>query len=135
LLSAFHYRGLASIEFKFNASDGKFYLIELNPRTVSGNELGIRAGVDLAWIAYCDMAGVVRDATPVPGAQLGVKYVHEEWDVQSFAELHKRGELTFAEWIRSLWGTRAWGLFAWDDPLPLLVGLWRFVWVGVLGRG
>jgi predicted ATP-grasp superfamily ATP-dependent carboligase len=133
LLGALGYRGLVMVEFKRDTSDGRHYLIEINPRTVSGNQLGISAGVDLPWIAYRHLAGLDRVSTPPPGFQANVKYVNEEWDVQAFAALRKSKELTVAGWLRSLRGTRAWALFAWDDPLPLVVGLWRFLRV-LLGR-
>jgi predicted ATP-grasp superfamily ATP-dependent carboligase len=99
--------------------------MEINPRTVSGNQLGVSAGVDLPWIAYRKLAGLDPAETLQRPFRLNVKYVNEEWDVQAFAALRKSKELTLVDWIRSLLGTRAWALFAWDDPLPILVGLWR----------
>jgi D-aspartate ligase len=127
LLEAFRYRGLVMVEFKRDARDGSYNLMEINPRTVSGNQLGISAGVDLPWIAYRSLAGLDSAETRQQPFRLNVKYVNEEWDVQAFAALRKSKELTLVAWIRSLRGTRAWALFAWDDPLPLLVGLWRFL--------
>lgn len=126
LLEVFRYRGLVMVEFKRDARDGSYNLMEINPRTVSGNQLGISAGVDLPWIAYRNLAGLDPVETLQRPFRLNVKYVNEEWDVQAFAALRESRELTLADWIRSLRGTRAWALFAWDDPLPLLVGLWRF---------
>jgi D-aspartate ligase len=131
LLEAFHYRGLVMVEFKRDTRNGNYYLIEINPRTVSGNQLGITAGIDLPWIAYRNMAGLDSNETQQPSFRLNVKYVNEEWDVQSFAALRKSGELSFTGWIRSLRGTQAWALFAWDDPIPLLVGICRFFWVSI----
>ena len=131
LLKAFRYRGLVMVEFKRDARDGSYNLMEINPRTVSGNQLGISAGVDLPWIAYCHLAALDLAETLQQPFRLHVKYVNEEWDVQAFATLRKSKELTFAGWMRSLRGTRAWALFAWDDPLPLLVGLWRFFCIGI----
>lgn len=133
LLQGLRYRGLVSVEFKCDAGDGSYHLMEMNPRTVSGNELGIRAGVDLPWVAYCHLAGLDATETRLPACRMNVKYVNEEWDAQACAALWKAQELTFAGWIRSWLGTRAWALFAWDDPLPLLVGLWRFIRIGVAG--
>lgn len=126
LLKVFRYRGLVMVEFKRDSRDGSYNLMEINPRTVSGNQLGISAGVDLPWIAYRNLAELDPAETLQQSFRLNVKYVNEEWDVQAFAALRKSKELTLADWIRSLRGTRAWALFAWDDPLPLIVGLWRF---------
>lgn len=131
LLEAFRYRGLAMVEFKRDARDGSYNLMELNARTVSGNQIGISAGVDLPWIAYRHLSGLDPPVTPPRPFRPGVRYVHEEWDVQAFWALRRSKELTLAGWLRSLRGTQAWALFAWDDPLPLLMGLWRFLRVCV----
>jgi predicted ATP-grasp superfamily ATP-dependent carboligase len=42
-------------------------------------------------------------------------------DFHAFQQYHERGELTFKDWLKSLWGAKAFALFAWDDPLPFLV--------------
>jgi predicted ATP-grasp superfamily ATP-dependent carboligase len=125
LLAALAYRGLVNVEFKLDPAGGRPVLIEINPRPVSGNEIGIRAGVDLAWIAYRHLTAPEPGTTAPPTFRPGVQHVNEEWDVQAFWAQRKAGTLTLIEWLRSLRGTRAWGLFAWDDPRPLLVGVWR----------
>ena len=131
LLEAFRYRGLVMVEFKRDARDGRCTLMEINPRTVSGNQLGIHAGVDLPWIAYRHLVGLDSPEARQPAFRRNVTYVNEEWDVQAFAALRRSGALTLVAWIRSLVKARAWALFAWNDPLPLLVGLWRFVGICV----
>jgi D-aspartate ligase len=125
LLEAFGYRGLVMVEFKRDPTDGTYALMEINPRTVSGNQLGITAGVDLAWIAYRYLTGCDGAATRAPTFRSDVRYVNEEWDLQAFVAARVSGRLTLRGWLRSLIGTRAWAIFAWDDPGPLLVGLWR----------
>ena len=52
LLGAFDVRGFVGVEFKRDERSGTYYLIEINPRTVSGNQLAISAGVDFPWIGY-----------------------------------------------------------------------------------
>jgi len=84
LLRAFGLRGFAGVEFKRHPRDGAFRLIEINARTESGNQLAISAGVDLPWIGYRYLTGEGLPTEPIrPSRQ--VKYVNEEWDVQSFA--------------------------------------------------
>jgi predicted ATP-grasp superfamily ATP-dependent carboligase len=126
LLTAFRYRGLVMVEFKRDPRDGAQFLMEINPRTVSGNQLGITAGVDLAWIAYRHLLGLDGGTCP-PTFRAGVRYVNEEWDVLAFWEARAARRLTFWAWVRSLVGVRAWAIAAWDDPGPLLMGLWRMV--------
>jgi predicted ATP-grasp superfamily ATP-dependent carboligase len=124
LLRAFEYRGYVGVEFKYDARDGKYKLMEVNPRTVSGNQLAIQAGIDFPWIGY---QFLINDRRPIVGDfRRGVKYVNEEWDFKSFLALRRSKQLTLAEWIRSLRDAEARAIWSWRDPLPMLVVLWRF---------
>jgi predicted ATP-grasp superfamily ATP-dependent carboligase len=124
LLQAFGYRGFVGVEFKRDPRDGGYRLMEVNPRTVSGNELAIRAGVDFPWIGYQYLIGVPLEPALF---RRGIRYVNEEWDVRAFVALRKAGVLSLGGWLASLRGVQARAFAAWDDPLPLLVGLWRFL--------
>ena len=119
LVRALDYRGFASVEFKRDPRDDTLRLIEMNPRTESGNQLAISAGVDLPWIGY---RYLVEDATAIDAvAETGVQLVNEEWDLKAFLALRARGELSLCSWVTSLRGTSAFALGAWDDPMPLLI--------------
>ncbi|UCF19798.1 MAG: ATP-grasp domain-containing protein [Gemmatimonadota bacterium] len=126
LLEAFDYRGFVGVEFKYDARDGSYKLMEINPRTVSGNQLAISSGVDFPWLGYLYLTGGAAEM-PAVSFQPGVKYVNEEWDLKAFLALHKTGDLTLRDWVRSLAGARARAIWALDDPLPLLVVGWRML--------
>jgi predicted ATP-grasp superfamily ATP-dependent carboligase len=53
-LDAIDYRGLGGIEYKRH--DGRRYFIEMSVRPEGFHPLAIRAGVDLPWCAYSDIA-------------------------------------------------------------------------------
>ncbi len=125
LLMAFNYCGFVGVEFKYDARDGTYRLMEINPRTVSGNQLAISAGVDFPWLGYQYLVGGRIDARSKKPFQVGVQYVNEEWDLKAYRALRKTGELTFRRWLGSLLGSRARAISAWDDPRPLFVLLWR----------
>ncbi len=57
LLRAFDYFGLSQIEFKQDARDGRFKLMEINPRLWQWHGLATACGVDLPRIAYADLTG------------------------------------------------------------------------------
>jgi predicted ATP-grasp superfamily ATP-dependent carboligase len=120
LLQAFEYRGLVGVEFKRDARDGSYKLIEINPRTEGGNQLAVTAGVDFAWIAYRHLTGASMPEERVSFTP-GVTYVNEEADLKSFLELHRAGTLRTSDWLRSWFSAQAYALGAWDDPMPLLV--------------
>jgi D-aspartate ligase len=63
LLQALGYKGLGSLEFKYRRSDGGYYFIEMNTRLPWYNGLFADAGVNLAWLAYCDLTGQKSTAT------------------------------------------------------------------------
>jgi predicted ATP-grasp superfamily ATP-dependent carboligase len=134
LLAAFDYQGFVGVEFKRDVRDGTYRLMEINPRTVSGNQLAISAGVDFPWIGYRYLTEADTDGLANSAFKVGVKYVNEEWDFKAFLALRRRGELTARRWIDSLRGAEARAVFAWDDPLPLLVVGWRFLRAAMRGR-
>jgi D-aspartate ligase len=57
LLGAFDYVGLSQVEFKRDPRDGKFKLMEINPRLWQWHSLATACGVDLPRIAYADLVG------------------------------------------------------------------------------
>jgi len=119
LLLAFGYRGLVNVEFKRDARDGVYRLIEINPRSVNFNQLAVSAGIDFPWIAYQYLVG---DTRPAPATEYrdGVRYVHEDLDVRAFLAGRRSGELTWRSWTTSILGTRAWAIASFGDPLPFI---------------
>jgi predicted ATP-grasp superfamily ATP-dependent carboligase len=72
LLQALCWDGVAMVEFKRSTRDGKFYLVEVNPRFVGSLELAIAAGIDLPWL-YLQLAA----GRPVAGPnryRVGLRY-------------------------------------------------------------
>ncbi len=127
LVAAFDYCGFASVEFKRDERDGTLYLIEMNPRTVSGNQLAISAGVDFPWIGYRYLTDSAGAAFPRPAFRPHVRYLNEELDPFAYIALRRSGALRLGQWLGSLRGVEARAIGAWDDPLPMLVGLWRVI--------
>ena len=57
LLAGLGYTGVAGTEFKWDARDEQWKLIEVNPRPTLWFALTRAAGVDVVWDAYCDLVG------------------------------------------------------------------------------
>jgi D-aspartate ligase len=127
LLQTFNFKGFVGIEFKYDSRDETYRLMEINPRTVSGNQLAISAGVDFPWIGYKYLTGNDHEQVLSPSFLPEVQYMNEEWDFKAFLSLRKSGKLTFVRWVRSVRGSKAKAIWAWDDPLPMIVVLWRFL--------
>ena len=118
LLKSVGFRGLANIEFKRDARDGEFKLIEVNVRGASQTALPINAGVDIPYIAYQDCLG--EPVEPVSTYNEGVKWVDLGMDVMAALEHRRQGRLSIWSWLRSIWDCRSYAYFAWDDPVPFL---------------
>jgi predicted ATP-grasp superfamily ATP-dependent carboligase len=57
LLHAFRFHGVSQVEFKRDPRDGRYKLMEINPRLWLWHGLSAALGVDFARIAYLDMTG------------------------------------------------------------------------------
>jgi predicted ATP-grasp superfamily ATP-dependent carboligase len=67
LLAAVEFRGLSQVEFKRDPRDGRFKLMEINPRLFQWHGLAAACGVDLPAIAYWDLLGSPRPAARMNG--------------------------------------------------------------------
>ena len=120
------FHGIGNVEFRRDPRDGAFKLMELNTRTALGEEAVIVGGVHLPYLAYRDLIG-----QPLPAqqrCQSGIKWWYFETDVRAFKAYRKRKELTVFQWLRSVWGCRAFAYFAWDDLRPFVVAMRTFLW-------
>lgn len=112
--------GLAYLEVKRDARDGRHVIIEPNiGRTTGRSPIAEAGGVELLHTMYCDLLG-----RPLPENRVqtygGVKWVYLRWDIQSALVHWWRGELTLAAWFRSMRGNKAYALFSLADPGPFL---------------
>ncbi|MGZ8793409.1 MAG: carboxylate--amine ligase [Gaiellaceae bacterium] len=67
LLEAFGYFGLSQVEFKRDPRDGRFKLMEINPRLWQWHGLAAACGVDLPRIAYADLVGETPEEVTMNG--------------------------------------------------------------------
>jgi predicted ATP-grasp superfamily ATP-dependent carboligase len=115
-------RGLANVEFKRDARDGRLKLIECNHRFTAANGQLRAAGMDLALYAYCRLAG--RPTPRVDSYRRGVRLWYPLDDTRAFL-LHRRaGALTLTRWLRSLLHAQQFPLFSWSDPKPTVMAHW-----------
>ncbi len=67
LLAAFEFRGISQVEFKRDPRDGRFKLMEINPRLFQWHGLAAACGVDLPALAYWDLLGATRPPASMNG--------------------------------------------------------------------
>ncbi len=119
LLTKLRFTGYANIEFKRDARDGKYKIMEITPaRTWYPHLLGTAAGVNIPYIWYCDLLGLPKPRKS--RFRQGVVWVDEYRDLFAVLDYRKEGTLSLRRWIGSYRGTRAFALASWRDPLPIL---------------
>jgi D-aspartate ligase len=117
--------GFCQVEFKRSETDGRLYIIEMNPSRASLNfPLCEASGVDMTYIWYCAAAGLPlpanRDVTH-PGA----KWICWKRDLAAAFVSWRQGKLGFREWLKSVRGHKWSADIQLDDPMPLLADVVR----------
>lgn len=117
LLAALRYSGLAEVEWKYDARDGRFKFLEVNARCWGWHTLSEPVVGNLPKMLY-DYA-VYRAVQPA-SPRYGGRWVKWVTDVPVAAVLLRRGEMALGEYWASLQGCAACGDWDARDPLPFL---------------
>lgn len=116
------YRGILDIGYKYNRDNGKYYLLDPNPRLGCSFRLFVDShGMDVVRALYFDMTG-----QPVRTGELkeGRKWVVEPFDIVSSYRYWRDGNLRLTDWVRSFRGVEEAQWFARDDMRPFLAVWW-----------
>lgn len=116
LLEGLGYRGLVDVDYRYDPRDGRFKLLDVNPRLGSSFRLFVNSeGIDVFRALYLDLTG-----RPVPAGEDcgGRKWMVENFDAVAALRAAREGALTPRGWLRSLRGVNEAAWFAADDPLP-----------------
>lgn len=121
-LQAVGHVGLAGIEYKRDPRDGRWKLLDLNPRWGQGDSLAAICGPDMAWLYYCDSLGAkLQDAG---GYRSGVKWVQLRSYLRSAVAVQREQGVNLVRTLLSLRGELHHSVLAWDDlgPTAWVVG-------------
>jgi D-aspartate ligase len=119
------YKGIVDIGYRYDARDGVYKVLDINPRIGSSFRLFVSTnGMDVARALYADFTG-----QPVePGSlQEGRKWVVEDQDLASSVDYYKHDRLKAGEWLSSFRGIEEAAYFAVDDLWPCVMRGWRLV--------
>jgi predicted ATP-grasp superfamily ATP-dependent carboligase len=114
LLRALGFHGISQVEVMRDPRDGRYKLLEVNPRLWQWHSLAAACGVDLPYIAYRDLVG-----DPLPPARMHGD--GKRWAITLMAG--KPLALERPPYVDAV--------FSRDDPKPALVQLGRFAHRGV----
>ena len=115
LFEGLGYVGLFDAEFKHDARDGLFKILEVNARPWWQLELAGASGLDVCAMAYRDALG-----EPLPQAseyRVGQSWVHPVPDLGAWWTGRVHGDRAGGFPLR-VWFNGANAVFSWDDPKP-----------------
>lgn len=116
LMRGLGYRGVLDIGYRYDARDGLYKLLDVNPRVGSTFRLFVSTtGLDVVRALYLDLTGEeIAPGAPIPDR----KWLIENLDLASSLTYVRNGELRPADWLRSFRGVQETAWFARDDPAP-----------------
>jgi D-aspartate ligase len=116
-MGAVGYRGILDIDYRLDRRDGRYKLLDVNPRIGSSFRLFAAAdGTDVLQAMYLDLTG---QELPSPAAQQeGRRWIVEPQDLQTSLCHLRRGELTVHDWLKSVRRVDEAAWWARDDPRP-----------------
>ena len=130
LFRAISYSGIMDLDYRLDARDGQYKLLDFNPRLGAQFRLfEDDIGIDVVRAMHLDLTGrEVPTGQPIPGRG----FIVENHDPPASWQYRRTDRLTLREWRRSLAGVREAAWFATDDLVPFLVMCARFLLTRIL---
>lgn len=111
-------RGLANVEFKRDARDGRLKLIECNSRFSAADRHLRLCGLDLPLFVYNRLVG--RPLPPMETLRYGVRLWHPVQDTRAFLVERRDGNTTTRRWLRTLVHRPHFPVADPRDPMPTI---------------
>ena len=119
-LKSIGYNGLVEVEFKYDARDARYKILDVNARAWTWIALGEIAGVDFPYLLWRLAMG---ETLPRMRGRAGVAWMHASRDAVAAVEEMALGILSPVSYVKSLRRPLRFAAFAADDPLPGIVDL------------
>lgn len=110
------YRGIVDVDYRFDARDRRYKVLDINPRVGATFRLFVdENGMDVVRAMYLDLTGQKVEASPL---REGRRWIVEDCDLIASFRYMRDGNLRIKEWLKSLRGIQESAIFALDDPMP-----------------
>lgn len=119
-LASLDYSGLVEVEFKYDARDRRYKILDVNPRAWSWLALGAAAGVDFPFLQW--RLAIGEEIAPRV-ASVGARWFYFSRDLAASVRQMLAGQLAPSAYLQSFHRPLARAVFAWDDPMPALLDL------------
>jgi D-aspartate ligase len=113
------YKGVASLEFKWDARREQFYFIELNPRLPYYNSLFLGCGINfpLTIFEYLNTGSIEGGCNAQKDE---INWVNFRYDLSTFLHNLKCNKISLSAWLRQLLEVKTYAVWAWGDKKPFL---------------
>jgi D-aspartate ligase len=113
-----NFTGLLEVEFKRDPRDFSLNLLDINTRVWGWHTLGVRSGVDFAYINWQMLQG--KDVAPVrvPPGETWMRFLTD--CLTSLSQI-RSGRATVGGYVKSVVGRHDAAVMGVDDPLPMIL--------------
>lgn len=123
-MKALGYRGMLDLGYRYDARDGQYKVLDVNPRIGSTFRLFVgREGLDVVRSAYLDLTG---QAVPPTTMDVGRRWLDEKDILSAWTDL-RAGNLSVRQWLASMRDVRETVYLAPDDLAPAVQLAWQTV--------
>jgi D-aspartate ligase len=128
--SGLKFHGIVQTEFKRDSRDGKWKIIDVNPRAWTTNRLATAGGCNIPYAAYAECEGIPLQESY---ARPGVRWVNLIDMAFSSLGRWRQGDPSSLDFRLSRREKTTYAVFDWNDPRPLLWLLRNIGWASRLG--
>jgi len=115
------YTGIVDIGYRWDARDGTYKVLDINPRLGGAFRLFVDAnGLDVARACYLDLTG---HAVPAVQHRNGRRWMLETADLIALKHYRRDDGLKIGDWLRSFRGLEEGATFSLGDPLPFAAAM------------
>lgn len=122
LLQALGYEGFSCVEFKRDARNGRYVLMEVNGRFNLSSLLAERCGINFPWISYSDL--VFGSFEDVPRQRTGIYWIDGTKDLVHAVPDLARVRMSVGDLLEPYRRPHVFAAWSRSDPRPFVHRLW-----------
>lgn len=117
MIKGLGFYGLSNTEFKYDTRDGRFKLMEINPRSGKSIYYTTQSGVNQPYLAYCEATGRrITTPSPLEGTYGGEWIVYPDYLIQRIIRRNHENRQVSKKSRKG----RIYAVSSMSDPLPLV---------------
>lgn len=124
-LKHIHYTGCFELEFKKVEDEDEYVFIEINPRICSLNNMAIASGIDLPFIAYCDINGIPFERNIEQMDNIVWIYIIKDL-VSCLRYYFKDDKSVLLDWLKKVLTSHSYAVFDFHDIKPFIYDTGRY---------